>query len=126
MHYRTPLSKVRGLGSAKSGTSHWWYQRVSAVALIPLSYWIIVLLNLSIHASFQETVVWFKSPFNSVAVISWMLAAFYHSALGLQVVVEDYIHPEGGKILAIWAIKLIFMFLALAAAIAIFRIILTG
>ncbi|MDO9240178.1 MAG: succinate dehydrogenase, hydrophobic membrane anchor protein, partial [Methylicorpusculum sp.] len=56
MDFRTPLSKVKGLGSAKSGTSHWWLQRVTAVALVPLSYWLVILLDMTLNAPYQETV----------------------------------------------------------------------
>ena len=126
MQYRTPLSNVRGLGSAKTGTAHWWFQRVSALALIPLAYWMIAFINLCTHASFQETLIWLKSPLNSVAMLCAILAAFYHAALGLQVVVEDYVHGEGLKISSIWAIKLTCMVLALTAVTAIFRVISTG
>lgn len=126
MQYRSPLANVRGLGSAKTGTSHWWMQRVTAVALIPLSFWLIVFLDLSLNASFQEAVAWLATPTNTLAIVAWIVAVFYHSALGLQVVIEDYVAVEGIKIIAVWTVNLIFMFLALAALIAVFRIISMG
>ncbi len=126
MHLRSSLSKVHGLGPAKSGTLHWWSQRISAVALIPLSYWFIIFLELSLYAPFQDTIIWLKAPLNSAALIAWIIAAFYHAALGLQVVAEDYLHSEGQKIVVIWSIKLLFMFLVLFALLAVFRITLTG
>jgi succinate dehydrogenase / fumarate reductase membrane anchor subunit len=126
MDYRSPLARVRGLGSAKEGTSHWWMQRVTAVALIPLSYWLITFLELSFHAPYQQTVAWLTSPVNTVGIIAWVLAVFYHAALGLQVVIEDYIAAEGIKIVAVWTVNLSFLVLALAALIAVFRILLIG
>lgn len=126
MDYKTPLARAQGLGSAKTGTGHWWLQRVTAVALIPLSFWLISLLDLSLNAPFSETVSWLSSPFNTVCVVSWILAVFYHAALGVQVVIEDYVSTEWMKIVSVWSVNLIFMFLGLAALIAIFRIILTG
>ncbi len=126
MDYRSPLAKVRGLGSAKSGTSHWWMQRVSAVALIPLSYWLITFLDLSFHEPYQQLVVWLILPINSVCIIAWVLIAFYHAALGLQVVIEDYVANEGVKIIAVWTVNIIFFMLALAALVAVFRILLMG
>lgn len=126
MDFRTPLSKVKGLGSAKSGTSHWWLQRVTAVALVPLSYWLILLLDLTLNAPYQETVAWLNAPFHSVVIIAWVLAVFYHAALGLQVVIEDYVSQEGIKIVAVWSVNLIFLLFGLAALIAIFKIILVG
>ncbi|HEY5140358.1 MAG TPA: succinate dehydrogenase, hydrophobic membrane anchor protein [Methylococcales bacterium] len=126
MDYRSPLARVRGLGSAKAGTSHWWMQRVSAVALIPLSFWLITFLDLSFSAPYQQTVEWLSSPLNTVCIVAWVLAVFYHSALGLQVVIEDYIAAEGIKIVAVWAVNLSFLLLALAALIAVFRTLLIG
>lgn len=126
MEYKTPLARAQGLGSAKNGTRHWWLQRVTAVALIPLSFWLISLLNMSMNAPFAETVAWLASPLNTVCVVFWVLAVFYHAALGVQVVIEDYVSTEWLKIVSVWSVNLIFMFLGLAALIAIFRIISAG
>lgn len=126
MDYRSPLAKVRGLGSAKTGTSHWWMQRVTAAALIPLSFWLITFLDLSINAPYQQTVDWLASPLNTVCIVAWIVAVFYHAALGLQVVIEDYVAAEGLKIISIWVVNLAFLFMAIAALIAVFRIVLVG
>ena len=126
MDYRAPLARVRGLGSAKAGTFHWWMQRVTAVALIPLSYWLITFLNLSLNAPYQHTVEWLATPLNTLCIVAWVLAVFYHAALGLQVVIEDYIAAEGIKIVAVWTVNLSFLLLALAALIAVFRTLLIG
>ena len=126
MDYRTSLSRVRGLGSAKSGTGHWWMQRVTAVALIPLSFWLIYFLGLSITAPYSETLTWLMSPLNSVGIVAWIIAAFYHAALGLQVVIEDYVAAEGPKIILIWAVNLAFLLLAIAALLAVFRVVSIG
>ena len=124
MEFRAPLAKVRGLGSAKAGSAHWWMQRISAIALLPLTFWLIMFLDLSLNAPFQETVSWLASPFNTVCIVAWIIAVFYHAALGLQVVIEDYVSAEGWKILSIWSVNLVLVFLALAALVAVFRIIL--
>lgn len=126
MDYISPLAKVRGLGSAKSGTSHWWMQRVTSVALIPLSFWLIIFLDLSLNAPYQKTVEWLASPLNTVCITAWVLAVFYHATLGLQVVIEDYIAAEGAKIVVVWTVNLSFLLLALAALIAVFRTLLIG
>ncbi|MFA5921491.1 MAG: succinate dehydrogenase, hydrophobic membrane anchor protein [Methylococcaceae bacterium] len=126
MDYRTPLAKVRGLGSAKAGTSHWWMQRITAVALIPLSFWLISFLDLSLNAPYQQTVEWLTSPLNTVCMVAWVLAVFYHAAMGLQVVIEDYVAAEGVKIVVVWTVNLSFLMLALAALIAVFRTLLIG
>ncbi|MGR9087864.1 MAG: succinate dehydrogenase, hydrophobic membrane anchor protein [Gammaproteobacteria bacterium] len=126
MDYRSPLALAQGLGSAKSGTGHWWMQRVTALALIPLTYVVLKFIDLSLHAPYDKTVDWLSSPVNSVCLIVWLLAVFYHSALGLRVVIEDYVGSEAGKILSIWAVNLVFLFLAIAALIAVLRILLIG
>ncbi len=126
MQYRSPLARARGLGSAKTGTAHWWLQRVTAAALIPLTLWLLLLMEFSFHAPYLQTVQWLSSPWNSVCIIAWIIAAFYHAAIGLQVVIEDYVSSEGLKIISVWMVKLLFLFLGLAAVTAIFRIILVG
>jgi len=126
MEFRSPLATVRGLGSAKTGASHWWMQRVTAVALIPLSFWLIIFLDLSLNAPYQETVAWLSSPLHTLCIVAWVIAVFYHAALGLQVVIEDYVAAEGVKIVAVWTVNLSFLMLALAALIAVFRTLLIG
>ena len=122
MSYRSPLANVRGLGSAKTGALHWWMQRVTAVALIPLSFWLIRFLGLSFSASYEDAVLWLVSPLNTLCMIAWVIAVFYHAALGLQVVIEDYIAAEGIKIFTVWTVNLTFLMLALTALLAIFRV----
>ena len=126
MQYRSPLANVRGLGSAKTGLFHWWMQRITAVTLIPLSFWLIIFLDLSLHATWRDTVAWLTSPLNTLCIVAWILAVFYHAALGLQVVIEDYVARESAKIIAVWTVNLVFIFLALAALSAVFRIISIG
>ena len=126
MDYSSPLAKVLGLGSAKTGTSHWWMQRVTAVALIPLTFWLIIFLDLCLNAPYPETAAWLALPLNSVCIVAWILVVFYHAASGLQVVIEDYVSHKGWQIASIWSVNLFFLLLALAALIAVFRIILVG
>lgn len=126
MKYRTPLTKARGLGSAKSGTTHWWMQRVTAAALIPLSYWLIKLIDLSASAPYAETQAWLAAPVNTVGIIAFIGAAFYHAGLGLRVVIEDYVGHEGAKIVLISLVKLVLILLSLLALLAVFRALQTG
>lgn len=126
MDFRAPLAKVRGLGSAKTGAAHWWMQRVSAVALLPLSLLVIVFLNLCLTAPYQQTVAWLAAPVNTVGLMAWIIAAFYHAALGLQVVIEDYVADDGVKIVGVWAVKLVLAGFGLAALLAVLRIVLAG
>lgn len=122
MNYRSPLANAQGLGSAKSGTRHWWMQRVTAAALVPLTYTLIRFLDLSLNASFEETLAWVATPFPGICLIAWIVAVFYHSALGLRVVIEDYIADEGMKIAAIWMLNLALLFLAITALTSVLRI----
>jgi len=122
MKYQTPLAKARGLGSAKTGTHHWWMQRVSAVALIPLSFWLILFVQQIFQATYPEIKQWLSSPFNLTMILSWSFMSFYHAALGLQVVIEDYISPEWLKITLVWLIKLAFLGGAISALVFALRI----
>jgi succinate dehydrogenase / fumarate reductase membrane anchor subunit len=126
MKYRTPLTKARGLGSAKSGTAHWWMQRVTAAALVPLSYWLIKLIYLSASAPYAETRAWLASPVNTLGIIALLAAAFYHAGLGLRVVIEDYVDREGCKIATIWLVNLALFLLSLTALLAVFRTLQVG
>ena len=122
MDYRTPLAKARGLGSAKTGTAHWWMQRVTAVALIPLSFWLILFIDQLFHASYSEIKQWLVSPVNFTLLLAWAFTGFYHAALGLQVVIEDYVNPDWIKIVLVWVIKLAFTGMAIASLVFAIRI----
>ncbi len=126
MQYKTPLAKAQGLGSAKTGTGHWWFQRVSAVALVPLSFWLLYLLSLVFNAPYTETLAWLSQPVNTVCIAAWISAGLYHAALGVQVVIEDYVSTEWLKITSVWSVNLVFILLGLTALTAIFRIISAG
>ena len=122
MDYRTPLAKAQGLGSAKSGTKHWWMQRVTAVALIFLSFWLILFIQQLFNSSYPEIKLWLVKPLNFTLLIAWAFIGFYHAALGLQVVIEDYLSPEWLQIVMVWAIKLVFMGAAIASLVFTIRI----
>lgn len=110
-------------GISKSPTTHWLMQRVTAVILIPLSFWLLVFLDMCMNAPYQETVAWMKSPLNTVCIEVCLLAVFYHAAIGLQVVIEDYVANQELQAKIIKAINLSFLFLAVAALFFMFRII---
>ncbi len=95
---RTPLANARGLGSAKDGTDHFWRQRVTAVALVPLSIWFISSLVALAGANHATLIGWLKMPVNATAMALFIGTGFVHLRLGLQVVIEDYIHADGTKI----------------------------
>jgi succinate dehydrogenase / fumarate reductase membrane anchor subunit len=124
MDYRTPLAKVRGLGSAHNGVGHWWLQRISSIMLIPLSFWPVVYAKHLLTATHAQISAWLTEPLNSFFAITWLLTVFYHAALGLQVVIEDYVHTEWRKITTRWLVKLSFFALALVTILNVLRIIL--
>lgn len=126
MNYRTPISKARGLGSAKQGSHHWWAQRVTAVALVPLTLWLAIAIVMIPGADYASVVNWISSPWNTVLLISTIIAVFYHALMGIQVIIEDYVHVEWMKIAGILATKLLLIFYALAGLYATFRIITVG
>ena len=126
MNYRTPLARVRGLGSAKSGTRHWWLQRLTAVALVPLSLWFVAALVTIASADHATVVAWLGSPVTAVLASGFIVAVFYHAQLGVQVVVEDYVHSEWLKITGIVLTKLASLLLAGASLFAVLRIALGG
>jgi len=97
MSMRTPLKNVRGLGSAKEGTSHWWYQRVTALALIPLFIIALAYVISLVGADYAQVRYVLSLPFTSLILLLLIGATFYHLRLGLQVVIEDYFHTEGVK-----------------------------
>jgi succinate dehydrogenase / fumarate reductase, membrane anchor subunit len=111
---RTPLGHARGLGSSKEGTHHWWMQRVSSVALVPLSlYWLTCLPEMT-TGTYAHFISWVGSPAVSILAILFIITSFYHAALGLQVIIEDYITGEGMKLSLLMLNK--FTFIALAAS----------
>ena len=122
MSLETPLAKVKGLGSAKQGTHHWWQQRLTAVALIPLSIWFISSLLMMTTMDHATVIQWIHSPLTTVLLILFIIALFYHAQLGMQVVVEDYIAIEWQKIACVVLIDFLAILAAMAAVIAVLRI----
>ena len=117
-----PMARVRGLGSAKEGTHHWIAQRMTAVALIPLTLWFVISLIGLIGADLAAVKDWLSSPFNAVMMILTLIAGFHHAQLGLQVVIEDYIHGEGCKIAALWFVKGAAFFFGAAAVFSVVKL----
>jgi succinate dehydrogenase / fumarate reductase membrane anchor subunit len=92
--YRTPLKLARGLGSGKSGVSHWWTQRVTAVVLVVLVPWLVGLLVSLVGADLQAARFAIARPWNAIPLAAFVIAAFWHAKLGMQVVIEDYVHTR--------------------------------
>ena len=119
---RTDLGRVRGLGTAKEGVHHWWMQRLTAIALIPLTLWFIISIATLNNASYTETVNWLSIPLVSIFMILLVSATLYHALLGVQVVVEDYIHQEGFKFLLLIGLRFIFLVLGVVAIFSLLKI----
>ncbi len=92
MSLQSPLSRVLGMGSAKTGAGHWWAQRLAALAVVPLGLWFVYALLGLQHGSYQMVAAWVAEPANAILLILLVLTLIYHSSLGLQVVIEDYLH----------------------------------
>ena len=122
MNLRSPLAKVRGLGSAKEGTHHWWAQRLTALALIPLSFWFIYSLVCMTTRDYLAVIGWLQSPVSSSLLVLFVAALFYHAQLGMQVVIEDYIEHEVLKIASIIILKFVLWFAGLASVMAVLKV----
>lgn len=118
-HLNTPLKRVRGLGSARAGVHHWWMQRVTSLIVAPLSMWFLAtLINRLLSEDRGAVGAWLAEPFSAIALVTLLVALFLHSRLGLQVVIEDYMHGESKKFFALLlngALNLIFGVMAVAA-----------
>jgi len=123
---RTPLGRVRGLGSAKEGTHHWWLQRVTAIALVPLTLWFVISVIGLIGKPYPAVAGWIGNPLVSVFLILLLLATFWHAYLGLQVVIEDYVHSEAVKITMLLLVKFACFILGAGATYSILLISLAG
>ncbi len=115
----TPRARVRGLGSAKGGTEHWWTQRLSAISLAVLAPFFFIPFAIALGKPWVEVVSMYKHPFNAIVAALFMLAVFHHMRLGLQVVIEDYIHAPALRTGLLIAVKLGTLLLGFAAAFSI-------
>ena len=118
---RTPLGKIEGLGAARAGTHHFWALRVSSVALIPLSVWFVASALAYVGAEQGAVVAYFAEPINAVLMFLFIVACAYHTALGLQTVIEDYFHQESMKITLLILNRFACWIVATAAGYALFR-----
>jgi succinate dehydrogenase / fumarate reductase membrane anchor subunit len=119
--FRSPLGRAMGLGSAKAGFGHWWTERITAVALIPSSIWFIASLIAHSGSSYEAFIEWIGSPVTAVLMILLLITLFWHATLGLQVVIEDYVH-SGAKIWLLLATRFACFALAVAGVVATLRV----
>jgi len=126
MTLRSPLARVLGQGSAKEGVHHWWMQRLTSVALVPLTVWFVVSL-LSLPSLDHATVsAWIGQLWTAVFLILLVLTGAWHSQLGARVVVEDYVHESGARTLVLTLITFFHVVVAVAGVLAILKVALGG
>jgi succinate dehydrogenase / fumarate reductase membrane anchor subunit len=122
MSLRTPLGRVLGLGAARDGVSHWWSQRLTAVALVPLTLWFLVALARAGSLDYEAARVWLARPLHAVGALLLVIVLCWHSRLGVRVVVEDYVHSPGAKVVTLVLIDFAHFVLGAAGIYAILRV----
>jgi succinate dehydrogenase / fumarate reductase, membrane anchor subunit len=122
MSLRSPVGRVLGLGSAKDGTGHWWAQRVSAVALIPLTLWFLSSLLALPALDYATVKAWLSVPLSGLLAVLLVAVLTYHSYLGTTVVIEDYVHAAGSKILSLLLLKFLYVLVGGAGIFAILHV----
>lgn len=119
---RNPLQRALGLGSAKEGANHWWRQRVTAVALFFLGLWFVALVLMLLHGDYASAHAALANPFNAVLMLVFGIALFWHMQLGLQVVIEDYVHTRWLGVVLQVAVRFYAVLAVLLVALAVLRI----
>jgi len=119
---RTPLGRVRGSGSSKSGTHHWWLERITSIALLPLILWFAFSVAAKAGEPWEVMAEWIGRPVNAVLLLLLIAIGFHHTYLGLQVVIEDYVRPERRAMFAGLAIRAVCLVLGLYAALSVVRL----
>lgn len=119
MAMRSSLGRARGLGSAKEGVGHWWAQKVTAIALVPLSLWFVCSVVSLMGADYAAFHQWISAFGNALLMILTSLVLFYHAQLGMQVVIEDYVHGEAAKVVTLLCCKFVLYSLAASCVLAV-------
>ena len=122
MSLRSPVGRVLGLGSAKDGTGHWWAQRVSAVALIPLTLWFLLSLLALPVLDYATVRAWLSVPLSGLLAVLLVVVLTYHSYLGTTVVIEDYVHAAGTKLLSLLLLRFLYVLVGGAGIFAILHV----
>ena len=122
---RHPLKVARGLGSSRSGVGHWWAQQITAAALIVLVVWFVLTVLGLLHADYATARAAVAQPWNALLLITFVITLFWHAVLGLQVVIEDYVHTHWRAVCLLVAIRFLAVLGALASVLAVLRIALT-
>jgi len=119
---RTPLGRVRGLGSAKDGTEHFWHQRITALANVPLTIFFVLLILILAGQDYQTVAATLSSPAIAILLLLAILSVVTHMKLGMQVIIEDYVHTESTKMLLVIANTFFCVIVGLSAAFAVLKL----
>jgi succinate dehydrogenase / fumarate reductase membrane anchor subunit len=123
MSLRSPLGRVLGMGSAKDGTAHWWAQRVSAVALVPLTLWFVFSLLMLPALDYDTVRTWLSVPISGFLAVLLVAVLTYHSYLGTIVIVEDYVTTVGMKVLTLLVLRFLYVLCGGAGIFAVLRVV---
>ena len=118
----TQLGRVRGLGTAKSGTDHWWKQRITAISNLGLVLWFVISLVRLPDLTYATVVAWLQQPIAAVPLVLMIVSVFYHFRLGAQVLIEDYVHHEGNKVFALLLLNFFALALGFTAVFSVLKI----
>jgi succinate dehydrogenase / fumarate reductase membrane anchor subunit len=119
---KSPLGLVAGLGTGKYGTRDWWHQRITSVALIFLGLWTVYVFTWRVPTEYHQALMWLRFPLHALLLIITILVGLYHGALGLQVIIEDYVHTPWCKLILIYAVKFLAVLLAVGSIISLVKI----
>lgn len=124
---RSPLAKVKGLGADGHGsTEHFWVQRLTALALVPLVIWLCISLAFLPEATYETVMSWLRSPFNAIMMIALVIVSLQHAHLGIQVIIEDYVSDHAKRLAGILIVKFLSYFLMIVGVYSIIKITLGG
>ena len=123
---QTPLARAHGMGSAKEGTDHWWKQRMTSIALVPLGLWFAFSIATLAGADYDSIRQWMQSPFSATLMILFIIVGFHHASSGLQIIIEEYIHLSWLKLVGIIGQKFFFLVLAIACIVSVLKLSLEG
>jgi succinate dehydrogenase / fumarate reductase, membrane anchor subunit len=126
MREGSAIGRVRGLGSAKSGAHHWWLERLTSISTLLLTIWLLVALLRLPNLDYETIIGWLQSPLAAVPMLLFVVSTFWHSKLGLQVVIEDYVHEEGWKFFSITLLNFFIVALGATAFFSVLKIAFTG
>jgi len=119
---RSHLAEARGLGSAKEGVGHWWAQRVTAIALVPLSLWFVTAILCRIGADYLVVKDWLSRPLTLTLMALFLVALGYHAVLGVQVVIEDYVHSKSVRLVSLLVVQFVAALVVVAGLVAMLTI----